>query len=81
MPSNCSTSSRPQAASSAPSAPNSRVRYLTVEERKGYAWAVTNRNSGGLSYTLLWWCGTRKGGYEPSGDWEAFVKDMRQLAG
>ncbi len=61
---------------------NRRIRccYLTVAERRGFRWAVTSRNSGGNAYTMFWHHGSGKNlAYDPSGDWDRFVADMRRI--
>jgi hypothetical protein len=54
--------------------------YLTLEESVGCAYAPRDdKTIGGPAYTLLWWHGVKKGGYEDRGDWSRFLGDMRAL--
>lgn len=60
---------------------NNKIRccYLTLSERKGYKWAISEANSGCESYTLFWHSGSgAKRLDQPTGDWSRFLRNMRQ---
>jgi len=51
--------------------------YVTLAERKGYKWAVTEDNLGFPAYTLFWHSGSSKNRrYEPSGDLQRLINDI-----
>ena len=60
---------------------NNKIRccYLTLSERKGYKWAISEANSGCESYTLFWHSGSGANRVDqPTGDWSRFLRNMKQ---
>jgi len=54
--------------------------YVTLAERKGYKWAITEDNFGFPAYTLFWYSGSGKNRrYEPSGDWQRLICDISSV--
>jgi len=54
--------------------------YVTLAERKGYKWAITEDNFGFPAYTLFWHSGGGKNRrYEPSGDWQRLICDISSV--
>jgi len=54
--------------------------YVTLAEREGYKWAITNDNLGFPAYTLFWHSGSSKNRrYEPSGDWQRLIYDISSV--
>jgi hypothetical protein len=54
--------------------------YVTLAERKGYKWAVTEDNLGFPAYTLFWHSGSSKNRkYEPSGDLQGLINDISSV--
>jgi hypothetical protein len=51
--------------------------YVTITERKGYKWAISEKNIGFPSYTLSWHHGSGKdSGVERTGDWKRLLDDI-----
>jgi hypothetical protein len=60
--------------------PEIRCCYLTLSERRGFRWAVTNKNCGGEAYTMFWHSGSGKKRLEEStGDWDRFLKEIKTI--
>jgi len=54
--------------------------YVTLMERKGYKWAITESNLGFPGYTLFWHSGAGANyRAESSGDWERLVDDISKI--
>jgi len=54
--------------------------YVTLAEREGYKWAITEGNLGFPAYTLFWYSGSGKNRrYEPSGDWQRLICDISSV--
>jgi len=54
--------------------------YLTLSERKGYRWTVTDENCDADAYTMFWHSGGRKNEtHDSTGDWDRFVQDMKRI--
>jgi hypothetical protein len=54
--------------------------YLTLSERRGFRWAVTNENCGGEAYTMFWHSESgKKRLQESTGDWDRFLKEIRTI--
>ena len=54
--------------------------YVTLEERKGYKWAVSDENLGFPTYTLFWHSGSgAKYTRHPTGDWERLLRDIKDV--
>ncbi len=54
--------------------------YVTLTERKGYRWAISEENIGFPSYTLFWHYGSGKNyKIEPTGDWKKLLEDINKL--
>ena len=58
---------------------NGRIKccYITLSERKGYKWAISDGNSACETYTLFWYSGSgAKRNDLPTGDWNRFLNNM-----
>jgi hypothetical protein len=54
--------------------------YLTLSEREGYPWALTEKNAPCKTYTLFWHKGSGARKIETStGDWQRFLDDMWKI--
>lgn len=56
--------------------------YVTLQEQKGYKWAVTEMNLGFPAYTLFLRSGSGKNErYESTGDWERLISHISSVYG
>jgi hypothetical protein len=55
--------------------------YLTLSEKKGYKWTVTDDSVGCKTYTMFWHNGRpdERRIYSSTGDWKRFLNDMRTM--
>ena len=58
--------------------PKIRCYYVTLMERRGYKWTVTEENLGNHVYTLFWYFGLKER-IESTGDWEKLINDIKLL--
>lgn len=60
--------------------PHIRCLYVTLSERTGYKWAVSDANVGAPTYTLFWHAGSERNRlYEPTGEWECLIADLKRI--
>lgn len=54
--------------------------YVTLTERKGFKWAISEQNIGYPAYTLFWhWGSGRNRKLESTGDWEKLINDTKAI--
>lgn len=54
--------------------------YLTLAERKGYKWAISEQNIGFGAYTLFWHSRSGKNfTIEPTGDWKKLLNKISKI--
>ncbi len=52
--------------------------YITLMERKGYKWAITDSSLAFPEYTLFLYSGKRES-HEPTGDWQGLLSDIKSI--
>jgi len=56
--------------------------YITLAERRGFKWAITDDNLGFPAFTLFWYSGSGKNEkFESTSDWERLLDKIKPVIG